>query len=441
VAALEAELKWLMEVIEFRFSEHWGHDNKWASIRDIEVPALEDETTPFGHFINDLELSPPERLVLILALAPHLRPDILDPFLQGHADKTHVTEFGGHKGQVHRGFLPTIETALFILAGHDLAERIHCKLIFDQDHLLFSGNWLRTDQLVSNEPPNSALLIPSRELVQFLTTGDMGEPEFGPSFPAQKIDTKRTWEELVLPGETLLEVQDILNWITHEQAVMREMRLQEKVAPGFRALFYGPPGTGKTFTASLLGKASGRDVYRIDLSMVVSKYIGETEKNLKVVFDKAQRRGWILFFDEADALFGKRTDVSDSKDRYANQEVSYLLQRVENFDGIVILATNSRENMDKAFTRRFQSVINFPIPNAAERLRLWEKAIPETYSLAASANLRMIADRFEVAGGSIMNVVRHCALRAAVRGRPVIEEADLLEGIKREYKKSGRIMN
>jgi SpoVK/Ycf46/Vps4 family AAA+-type ATPase len=330
---------------------------------------------------------------------------------------------------------------LFLLAGDDLGQRIYFKGLFSQQHPLMEGNWLRTEHVFQMEPPYSALLHAGKELIEFVTTGQMGEPEFGPSFPAQKIETDRNWDDLVLPSETKNDIQDIISWVTHEQQVMKEWRLAEKVSPGFRCLFHGPPGTGKTFTATLLGKATGRDVYRIDLSMVVSKYIGETEKNLKVVFDKAQSRGWILFFDEADALFGKRTDVSDSKDRYANQEVSYLLQRVESFDGVVILATNNRDNMDKAFTRRFQVVVNFPMPNANERLRLWETGMPEAFELAPTVNLLAIADRYEMAGGSIMNVIRHCALRAAMRGAPTIEEFDMVDGIRREFRKAGRILN
>ena len=143
---------------------------------------------------------------------------------------------------------------------------------------------------------------------------------------------------------------------------MNDWGMAPKLRPGYRSLFYGPPGTGKTMTACLLGKSTGRDVYKVDLSLVVSKYIGETEKNLARVFDQAQHKGWILFFDEADALFGKRSETRDAHDRYANQEVSFLLQRIETFDGIAILASNQRENLDDAFTRRFESIIYFPMP-------------------------------------------------------------------------------
>src|SRR5204863_2251929 len=140
----------------------------------------------------------------------------------------------------------------------------------------------------------------------------------------------------------------------------------------------GPPGTGKTLTAGLLGKEFNKDVYRVDLSQIVSKYIGETEKNLSKIFDRAEHKDWILFFDEADALFGKRTNVQSSHDKYANQEVSYLLQRVEDYAGLLILSSNFKNNLDDAFIRRFHEVVHFPLPDARQRLILWEKSLPSS---------------------------------------------------------------
>src|SRR5262249_46521096 len=154
----------------------------------------------------------------------------------------------------------------------------------------------------------------------------------------KRIHTDLDWSELVLEEDTLHGVQEIRDWLEFGDTLLDEWGMRKKIKPGFRALFHGPPGTGKTFTATLLGKSAGREVYRIDLSMVVSKYIGETEKNLSGVFDQAEHKHWILFFGEADALFGRRTQTTSSNDRYANQEVSYLLQRMEDFPGVVILA-------------------------------------------------------------------------------------------------------
>src|SRR4029077_7397773 len=161
---------------------------------------------------------------------------------------------------------------------------------------------------------------------------------------------------------TLTELDEIKQWVLHGSTLLHGWNMRHKLQPGFTSLFYGHPGTGKTLSACLLGKHCGCDVYKIDLSLIVSKYIGETEKNLGRIFDVAEHKGWILFFDEADALFGKRTRVSDSHDRFANQEISFLLQRIEEFDGVVILASNIKENIDDAFVRRFHSVVHFPMP-------------------------------------------------------------------------------
>ena len=150
-------------------------------------------------------------------------------------------------------------------------------------------------------------------------------------------------------------------WMAHQAEIRTDPSLRRAFRKGYRALFYGPPGTGKTLTVSVLGREHGRPVFRIDLSQLVSKYIGETEKNLSTVFRMAEHKGWILFFDEAESLFSKRTEVSDAKDRYANQETSYLLRRIEQFDGLVILATNLKPNIDRAFIRRFQSIVHFSI--------------------------------------------------------------------------------
>jgi SpoVK/Ycf46/Vps4 family AAA+-type ATPase len=215
--------------------------------------------------------------------------------------------------------------------------------------------------------------------------------------------------------------------------------LQNKFKSGYKALFYGPPGTGKTFTATLLGKEFNKDVYRIDLSQVVSKYIGETEKNLEKVFQKAESRNWILFFDEADALFGRRTSVSTAHDRYANQETSYLLQRIEDFDGLVILASNNKTNIDAAFLRRFNALVHFPIPDPEERLHLWKIYLPANHGLEADELLN-IANRYDVTGSTVLNAIHHSAINAFASKR-LIGHDDIITSLKRELRKEDRMLN
>jgi len=227
----------------------------------------------------------------------------------------------------------------------------------------------------------------------------------------------------------------------HNEIFLNEWQMDKRIKPGYRALFYGPSGTGKTLTATLLGKQFKRDVYRIDLSQIVSKYIGETEKNLEKIFLKAEHKEWILFFDEADALFGKRSNVQSAHDKYANQEVSYLLQRVEDFPGLIILASNFKSNIDQAFIRRFNAIIHFPLPNANERCLLWQSSLPSKAQLDKDVDITAIANKYELSGSSIVNVIHYASLQTIYRSSNTILKKELLEGIKREYEKEERVFN
>jgi SpoVK/Ycf46/Vps4 family AAA+-type ATPase len=238
----------------------------------------------------------------------------------------------------------------------------------------------------------------------------------------------------------MLQLNEIETWVTHHQKLMKEWGMERILKPGYKSLFYGPPGTGKTTTAALLGKKTNRDVYRIDLSQMVSKYIGETEKNLAKLFDRAENKEWILFFDEADALFGKRTSTRDAHDRYANQQISYLLQRIEDYDGLVVLATNLKGNIDDAFMRRFQSTINFPMPTAEERFKIWDNGFSKSVELDKTIDLMEIAKKYEISGGAIINIIQHCSLRALGRDSNLINQNDIIEGIRREYHKNRRTL-
>ncbi len=263
---------------------------------------------------------------------------------------------------------------------------------------------------------------------------------FSYNFPAQRMETQQEWDDLVLNAQTRQQVKELETWLEHGNTLLDDWGMRRKIKPGFRALFHGPSGTGKTLTASLLGKYTKREVYKIDLSMVVSKFIGETEKNLDNLFAKAENKNWVLFFDEADALFGKRTNVQDALDKYANQEVSYLLQKLEGYGGLAILACNFIKNIDTAFIRRFQSIVHFPMPGPEERLLLWQKAIPEKVELEKDVQMDRLAKQFELTGAEIMNVVQYCCLRALEKGIETISLRDIQMGIRREFMKSGKML-
>jgi SpoVK/Ycf46/Vps4 family AAA+-type ATPase len=224
----------------------------------------------------------------------------------------------------------------------------------------------------------------------------------------------------------------------HAGTISEEWGFGKIARPGYRALFSGPPGTGKTLAATLIGQRLGLPVYRVDLHLVVSKYIGETEKNLARLLDRARKESWILLFDEADALFGKRTDVADADDRYANQEVSYLLQRLESYEGLVILTSNLEGNFDPVLVRRFQSVVSFPLPSADLRLRLWRGVLSDKGRLAADVDLEALARSHELSGGAIVDAARYGAVRALDSGAGRVAHEALVEGVRRELQRAGR---
>jgi hypothetical protein len=437
----ERELQWLENVIVTRLCLYFEQDCDYQSVFEV-VPPLHPETdATYVKFIHQHSMDMAERMVLALAITPHIKPDLLD-FLfvkNNETDRGH-TAFGGLKGATHGGFLPTAETAMFLLAGKDLKNRFRFLELLQEEHLFYRQHILAVAPSPNDEPVLSGALKISKEWVDQFTTGQVGKPHFGIDFPAKLISTQLVWEDLVLPARTHDQIDEIKSWVAHSQTLMNEWGMSKKLKPGFKSLFYGPPGTGKTLTACLLGKQCRMDVYRIDLSMMISKYIGETEKNLSKVFDMAEDKNWILFFDEAEALFGKRTGVSDAHDRFANQEVSYLLQRIEDFNGVVILASNLKSNIDDAFTRRFQSVIYFPVPPPDQRLQLWGNAFPQVATRDERINLPQIAFKYELTGGTIMNVIRYSSLMTLKRNENMIMLSDIEQGIKREYLKEGKII-
>ena len=259
---------------------------------------------------------------------------------------------------------------------------------------------------------------------------------------AHKIKPRYTWGDIVLPDDTRDILREIVSAVRGRPQVLEEWGVGEKLvsSAGLTVLFAGPPGTGKTMAAEVIAAELGLDLYKIDLSTIVSKYIGETEKNLEKIFSEAQSSNAILFFDEADAIFGKRSEVKDAHDRYANIEVSYLLQRMEAYDGITILATNLRSNLDEAFTRRLQFAVDFPFPDEADRLRIWQTLFPPETPRDPELDFAALAKRFKLTGGSIRNIIINAAYLAASEGEQVTMK-HLLHGTRRELQKMGRLVD
>ena len=436
----------LIEVVEARLDHYFG---KTTTFVQPKFNLLDDDS-PIARFVIDTGLTVEEYITLLLSLAPHVHPDLFSASIRKYLPKGgDFPEFGGVKGTNYRGIIPTGETALFLLAGTNVDARVRYATWLKAEapqadasaektpsrRTIFQEGIVRLEQLKEGESEMSGRLLLSQEKLNEFLTGKKWKPSFGSDFPASLLEARMEWKDIVLSTQTEKELRMIQHWLNYHAKLESDSNLGKRTKPGYRALFYGPPGTGKTLTASLLGKEFGLDVYRIDLSLVVSKYIGETEKNLQLIFEKA--KNWILFFDEADALFGKRTSVQSAHDRFANQEVSYLLQKIEDHPGLVILATNFKNNMDTAFIRRFQAVVPFNLPNEEESFRLWNNTMPADIPWNKDISLRSLAKKYELTGASILNIVQAASITALSQDRE-ITEADLLEYIRNEYFKNGK---
>jgi len=418
-------------------------DKLFQAENPMEKPVLDqlDSDGFINEFIIQNKLTETDILLLALAFVPHLKPDFLSSIIADYLPNGgELPEFGGIKTKNHRGILPTGETAQFLIAGNDLENRITFYNNLHNQSFLYQKGIVKIQAVPVGEPKLSGLLILEEEYIEKFLTGKILKPQLSSVFPAQLIETQLDWEDLVLNSNTLNQIKEIETWLKFNDILLHEWNMKTNIKPGFRVMFYGAPGTGKTLTASLLGKYTQRDVYRIDLSMVISKYIGETEKNLSSLFDKAIDKDWILFFDEADAVFGKRTNVRDAHDKYANQEVSYLLQRIENHPGLVILASNFKTNIDTAFTRRFQSIIEFEVPSYDERLKLWQNNLPKGIRIAEDVNLNELSKKYDITGANIVNIIQYACLRTLEDKNENIKLHHLIQGIKKEYVKEGKMM-
>ena len=379
-----------------------------------------------------------ESVILLIAMVPHILPHFFDEIIKElHPEGGELPEFGGVREGNHRGMQPTGETVLHILAKEDLDYRLEIQQLFSSDHWFFKENVLLLEEVKDGNPAMSGKILLPKEIVHLLSYGEIVKPKFGINFPAKEVSTLMDWSDLIVNHAVQEQINQIKLWIRHNKTLLEEWGMKKQILPGFRTLFYGPSGTGKTLTATLLGKEFGRPVYRIDLSQVVSKYIGETEQNLEKIFNLAENKDWILLFDEADALFGKRTSTKSSNDRYANQEVSYLLQRVERFNGLVILTSNFKNNIDDAFLRRFNSIVKFSKPTVEERLQLWVLALPKK-AVVEYTVIEQLAKYYELTGAQIVSAIMHASLLTLEEQSEALSKENLLAGVRAEYDKEER---
>lgn len=352
--------------------------------------------------------------------------------------------------QRRRADLPVPESAVYReakVAPPPAAERVAlwAALGADEEMARDLGNKLRFTRGQIVQAWERAILLAADRGDALPTRGDLelaARTQFNHRLAelADPIRPARDWEDLILPAESLSLIQEACNRFKHRETVLGQWGFGRKLpyGTGVHMLFAGPPGTGKTMTAEIVARELGLELYRIDLSRIVSKYIGETEQRLKELFDEAEQSGAILFFDEGDALFGKRTEVKDSHDRYANMEASYLLQRIEAYDGVTILATNLMQNMEEALIRRISVVVKFPAPGPAERELIFRAHLPPEAPVSDDLDLEFLAERMEVSGGQIKNIVLAAAFMAAAERKP-ISMSHLVRASGQELRKTGKI--
>ncbi len=450
---LEREVDWLEALVAFRMKrllkegDRPGAEERAKTAPSPPIPEPPPSPTapdsPWAELLADLAHAPLARLALALLLTAQLRPAAFDPLqLINPALERRFSEGGG----VLRdgAFEPTGDTLAFLADRGQVAGRLEVvRLLAEEGPLRRLGV---LGPLQGASPLKTPLRLPGSWLEwlagagprpdENATPAQTGEGGTGTVLLTQRLHTQMDWKDLVLHAGTLRQLEAFEQHLRHDATLRHDWGMARRLRPGYRALFHGPPGTGKTLTAALLGQRLGLEARRVDLSRVVSKYIGETEKQLAEVLDRAERRQWLLLFDEADALFGQRSETRDAHDRYANQEVAFLLQRLETFHGLVILATNLPANLDGAFLRRFESVVYFPLPGPEQRLRLWREAFSPRARL--EVDLEAIAARHELSGGHILNVVRQVTLEAIADGGAPIGETQLLRAIRRELIKEGK---
>lgn len=430
------DLDWLESILSSRMTTYF--EDEGSEFILPAPPILEDDDSPYPQFINKYSLTVQERIVFLMSIVPLLSPQTFDCFfIQNKSIGRPFSEFGGIEAKSHKGFIPTVETVNFILNGKDIFKRLDLYALFAQEHVFAKYQVLSLEKNSDTESFWSRGLHVNEDFFYHLISGEKIAPKFSSEFPAKELTTPLQIDDLVLNKQLMDELGLILNWIKHRDEIRASEKLRRSFRTGYRALFYGPPGTGKSLTAAILGKNNDLPVYRIDLSQVVSKYIGETEKNLSRLLDIAEHKNWVLFFDEADSLFSKRTEINDSKDKYANQGTSYLLQRLEEYDGLVILATNLRPNIDRAFVRRFQSILYFNLPTVDERIKLWENAL-KNFHISGDVSIKKLAEKYEVSGAAISNAIQFSWLSSKRDSRDQISSLDLEAGLLREMAKEGR---
>lgn len=427
---ISAQLSWLSQRIDNLLNK------KLPEL--LPLPAL-DEQTPYGKLVAEHNLGEADRTMLNLAFAATFKPSVLAPFQVLFNDPQQSSLFGGIFHEEYGQFYPTIRTAIYLLAGDDEEKMDYYLCYFSRRNKLFTSNLLLT-----HAPEGCKTFLDSQVIFndQFISTilhGEAPSLDGDAGFPAKRGKRTHTMKDVILDQKTVKDLEK-LHRFARNMKQLWSLPDSARYRQNFIGIFSGDPGTGKSHTAEAIGNELNLPVYKVNFAQMVSKYIGETEKNLERVFDRFSGQPSILFFDEAESIFSKRIEVKDSHDKHSNNEQSFLLQKIEEYNGIVILATNVQnlsQYFDKAFQRRIRQIVTFAFPEYLERVRLWENALAAPFSYAEGLVDRL-AKNYQFSGGGIYNIISEGVIEALDKQTTVLTFELLEQALMDEFKKTGR---
>jgi len=410
---VQHELSWLRVNLDLALAEIAEKGSLQSGIDLESAPSVADSDDAYSSFIVEHNLNDYERLFLAMCLSRYYLDFWKILYIDGNPFGIFLENDFAY---------PTPTTFLALVCGKDIEKRLAQAHIFKDDHLFFKRHVVSYDQKEPSADKMASRLSVAINFQELFFWNAFQKPGYSAEFPAEELNTRLNWEDLILEEHAQQKLEEIAGWLEHNNKLTNVFNQSGHLKPGYRCLFYGPSGTGKTLAASLLGKRFNLPVFRIDLSHLISKYIGETSKNLKRVFDLAEDKNWILFFDEGDAIFGKRVDTSESSNKnaaYVNQDIAFLLQRIEKFNGLVIVATNLRNNMDDAFSRRFENTVHFKLPSSARLEEIWNNYLPDFIEINRRQELQLIFKQNKLSLASMYNVIHRLTLLSIAQDKKV----------------------
>lgn len=416
-SGISLDQQWLKSCIASRISSIKGESTKSFLLDLNAAPVLDGIDDEYTRLVKKNRFNPEERLLLALSLCNHYDPRTLNGLMETAQMQMAARCLKSENGT---SVIPTAETFFFLIAHGNSSVYLRLHRYFGTDHPFYKESILELGDVATGVSKFDGTLSVPVAYRDLLLYNKHQPPRFSSEFPAHLLRTKLSWNDLVLMPHTLGLLEEMKHRLIHESTVRKwettSGELGDHMRPGLRVLLYGASGQGKTLTTALMGQLLNRDVYRIDLSAVISKYVGETSKNLRNLFDTAERKNWIIFIDEGDALLGMRSDLSQNQSASAhgnNQDVAYILQRLETFDGIIVVATNLANNIDAAFERRFEGRIQYVALSPEYQLQVWNNIWPKKLKIDAGANLPSLFTQYSLSPASIVNVIQRIAILMA----------------------------